>query len=86
MAAPFPAIRLRMDAFASRKASPSRIFPLTKIGMRVVVSYDDVAPVEISHPLLLKPTPPPPSNSLSRSRCPTMTKTATMRASPFEPT
>ena len=36
-----------------------RIFPLTKIGMRVVVSYDDVAPVEISHPLLLKPTPPP---------------------------
>jgi len=36
-----------------------RLFPMTKIGMRVVISYDDVAPVEISHPLLLKPTPPP---------------------------
>ena len=32
-----------------------QIFPLTKIGMRVIVAHDDVAPVEISHPLLLKP-------------------------------
>jgi L,D-transpeptidase catalytic domain len=36
-----------------------RLYPLTKVGMRVIVAYDDVAPVEISHPLLLKPTPPP---------------------------
>ena len=35
-----------------------RLFPLTKVGMRVVVAYDDVAPVDITHPLLLKPTPP----------------------------
>ncbi len=35
-----------------------RLFPLTKVGMRVVVAYDNVAPVEISHPLLMKPTPP----------------------------
>ncbi|MBS0232054.1 MAG: L,D-transpeptidase family protein [Proteobacteria bacterium] len=41
------------DGFAQR------LFPLTKVGMRVVVAYDDVAPVEISHPLLMKPTPPP---------------------------
>ncbi|RUO99047.1 L,D-transpeptidase family protein [Hyphomicrobium sp.] len=34
-----------------------RLFPMTKVGMRVVVAYDDVAPVEISHPLLMKPTP-----------------------------
>jgi hypothetical protein len=34
-----------------------QIFPLTKIGMRVIVAHDDVAPVEISHPLLLKPPP-----------------------------
>jgi hypothetical protein len=40
------------DSFAQR------LFPLTKVGMRVIVAYDDVAPVEISHPLLLKPTPP----------------------------
>lgn len=39
------------DSFAQR------LFPLTKLGMRVVVAYDDVAPVEISHPLLMKPTP-----------------------------
>lgn len=39
------------DSFAQR------LFPLTKVGMRVVVAYDDVAPVEISHPLLMKPTP-----------------------------
>ncbi len=41
------------DSFAQR------LFPLTKVGMRVVVAYDDAAPVEISHPLLMKPTPPP---------------------------
>lgn len=34
-----------------------QIFPLTKIGMRVIVAHDDVAPVEISHPHLLKPPP-----------------------------
>ncbi len=34
-----------------------RLFPLTKLGMRVVVSRYDVAPVAISHPLLFKPTP-----------------------------
>jgi len=39
------------DGFAQR------LFPLTKIGMRVIVAYDDVAPVEITHPMLLKPTP-----------------------------
>ncbi|MFA5958806.1 L,D-transpeptidase family protein [Hyphomicrobium sp.] len=38
------------DSFAQR------LFPLTKVGMRVVVAYDNVAPVEISHPLLMKPT------------------------------
>jgi hypothetical protein len=41
------------DGFAQR------LFPLTRIGLRVVVAYDDVAPVAISHPLLMKPTPPP---------------------------
>lgn len=40
------------DSFAQR------LFPMTRVGMRVVVAYDDVAPVEISHPLLMKPTPP----------------------------
>lgn len=39
------------DSFAQR------LFPLTKVGMRVVVAYDNVAPVEITHPLLMKPTP-----------------------------
>jgi hypothetical protein len=34
-----------------------RIFPLTKLGMRVVISRDDIAPVEIAHPLLPKPQP-----------------------------
>ncbi|MFT3730697.1 MAG: L,D-transpeptidase family protein [Hyphomicrobium sp.] len=39
------------DSFAQR------LFPQTKIGMRVIVAYDDTAPAEISHPLLMKPTP-----------------------------
>ncbi len=34
-----------------------RLFPLTKVGMRVIVSRYDVAPVAISHPRLFKPTP-----------------------------
>ena len=34
-----------------------RIFSQTKLGMRVVLSRDDIAPVEIAHPLLLKPKP-----------------------------
>ena len=34
-----------------------RIFSHTKLGMRVVLSRDDIAPVEIAHPLLLKPKP-----------------------------
>jgi hypothetical protein len=40
------------DSFAQR------LFPLTQVGMRVIVAYDNVAPAEISHPLLMKPTPP----------------------------
>src|SRR5262249_58580649 len=33
-----------------------RIFGLTDIGMRVVVVRNDIAPAEISHPVLFKPT------------------------------
>lgn len=36
-----------------------KIFSLTKVGMRVVITRDDVAPVEISHPLLPAPDPVP---------------------------
>ncbi len=34
-----------------------RLFGLTKVGMRVIIARDDVAPVPISHPLLFKRTP-----------------------------
>ncbi len=34
-----------------------RLFGMTKVGMRVIVSRNDVAPVPISHPLLFKRTP-----------------------------
>jgi hypothetical protein len=34
-----------------------RLFPLTKVGMRVIVSRYDVAPAAITHPLLFKPAP-----------------------------
>lgn len=34
------------------------VFPLTRVGMRVVIARDDVAPLPISDPLLFKPTPP----------------------------
>jgi hypothetical protein len=34
-----------------------RIFSLTKLGLRVVISRDDIAPVAIAHPLLPKPAP-----------------------------
>ena len=34
-----------------------RLFPLTKLGLRVVVSRYDVAPATITHPLLFKPAP-----------------------------
>lgn len=35
-----------------------QIYPLTRLGLRVVISPDDFAPVAISHPFLLKPSPP----------------------------
>lgn len=38
-------------------AFAKRIFSMTKLGMRVVISRDDIAPVGISHPLLPKPEP-----------------------------
>ena len=31
-----------------------QIFPITKIGMRVIIARDSVAPVEVEHPVLLK--------------------------------
>jgi len=34
-----------------------QLFPLTRLGMRVVVAYDDAAPSNISHRLLPKPMP-----------------------------
>ncbi len=34
-----------------------QIFPLTKVGMRVIISRDNVAPVPISHPNLFRPAP-----------------------------
>jgi hypothetical protein len=34
-----------------------QIFPLTRLGMRVVVAYDDAAPSNITHSLLPKPLP-----------------------------
>jgi len=43
-------VRLRND-FASQ------IFGMTKLGMRVIVSRNNVAPSPISHPKLFKPTP-----------------------------
>lgn len=33
------------------------IFSMTKLGMRVVLTRDDIAPVDIAHPLLPKPEP-----------------------------
>lgn len=33
------------------------LFPLTRLGLRVVVAYDDAAPTPISHSLLPKPLP-----------------------------
>ena len=36
-----------------------KIFSLTKIGMRIVISRDDIAPVDFSHRLLLTPEPVP---------------------------
>lgn len=33
------------------------IFPMTKVGMRVVIAHDNVAPVAISHDHLFKPAP-----------------------------
>ena len=34
-----------------------QLFPLTRLGLRVVVAHDDAAPAPISHPLLPKPLP-----------------------------
>lgn len=67
------------DGFAQR------LYPLTKIGMRVIVAYDDVAPVEISHPLLLKPTPPPAVEAAVAIPMSYDGQDSDDSASPFEP-
>lgn len=67
------------DGFAQR------LFPLTKIGMRVIVAYDDVAPVEISHPMLLKPTPPPAVESAVAIPMSYYGQDSDDSTSPFEP-
>src|SRR5262249_11006563 len=67
------------DGFAQR------LYPLTKVGMRVIIAYDDVAPVEISHPLLLKPTPPPAIESAVAIPMSYDGLDSDDNASPFEP-
>ena len=62
-----------------------RLYPLTKVGMRVIVAYDDVAPVEISHPLLLKATPPPAVESAVAIPMSYQDQESDDNASPFEP-
>jgi len=62
-----------------------RLYPLTKVGMRVIVAYDDVAPVEISHPLLLKPTPAPAVESAVAIPMSYQDQESDDNASPFEP-
>ncbi len=62
-----------------------RLYPLTKVGMRVIVAYDDVAPVEISHPLLLKATPAPAVESAVAIPMSYQDQEGDDNASPFEP-
>lgn len=38
-------------------AFAQRLFPLTDIGLRVIVVRDDIVPADISHPALFKPNP-----------------------------
>lgn len=45
----------------------SQIFPLTKIGMRVIIARDDVAPVDIVHRVLMKPAPVTSNAVVSRT-------------------
>jgi hypothetical protein len=42
-----------------------RLWRITKLGVRVIVARNDVAPVEISHPHLFVPKPKPPEVALS---------------------
>ena len=35
----------------------AQLFDVTKMGIRIIIAPDDVAPVEIAHPLLLQPKP-----------------------------
>jgi L,D-transpeptidase catalytic domain len=35
----------------------SQLFDVTKMGIRIIIAPDDVAPLEIAHPLLLQPKP-----------------------------
>ena len=48
-----------------------QIFPLTKIGMRVIIARDNVAPVGVTHPLLLKPAALAQSMDQSMAATPT---------------
>lgn len=59
------------------------IFPLTRLGMRVVITPDDFAPVPISNPLL--PQPAPPSDAVATSAAYTKGVANGLGASPFQP-
>ena len=46
----------------------ARLFDATTMGMRVIVAPDDVAPVEIAHPLLFQPKPGAAALAAARTR------------------
>jgi L,D-transpeptidase-like protein len=76
-------------------AFAQRLFPLTDIGLRVIVVRDDIAPAKIEHPALFKPNParrelalatPPPSRSTGSDRAPAIRLGASSSASETPPT
>ena len=48
----------------------SRLFEMTKVGMRVIISPDDVAPVEIAHPALPQGKPVSPDAAARAAEAP----------------
>ena len=75
-------------------AFAQRLFPLTDIGLRVIIVRDDIAPGTIEHPALFKPNParqelalatPPPARTSGSDRAPAIRLGTSSSASDVPP-
>ncbi len=65
------AIRPRTAASACRRDFAARLWPTTKLGVRVIIARRELAPVDFEHPVLFAPKPKPAEPQVAAMNPPT---------------